>query len=125
MNMPVSASNDPAPEQDPESPPVALEIPAEVMSNDNGPGDTTFEHASPMPTPDESSAPPIPVAMIAGLSDIPGIDHTGPQTPPEAVSDFSVPERPMQQVLNSVPDAPVPAIPPAPIRSFFEQGNVQ
>jgi len=126
MNMSVSASNDPAPEQDPESPPAALEIPAEAMSNDDGPSDTTFEPPSPMPMPDELSVPPIPLAdLIPGLPGLLEVDHSGPQQAPEAISNSLVPERPMQEALNSVPDAPVPAIPPAPISSFFEQGNAQ
>lgn len=122
MNTPVSTSNDPAPEQDPEAPPTVVEIPVEAASN-AGYGDTTFEPPIPAPLPDESLVPPIPLAdVIPGLPGLLEVDHTGPQQALEAISDSSVPERPMQEALDTVPDAPVPAIPPAPVRSFFEQG---
>lgn len=121
--MPVSESHDPAPEQDPAAPPTALEIPVEAMPNQDGSARTAFEPPIPAPMPDELSVPPIPSAdATAGLSEVPGVDYAGVAPSPEAFFDSFIPERPMQAVRDSVPNAPVPAIPPSPVRSFFEQG---
>ncbi len=122
MNIPASTSDEPTPEQDPEAPPTASDILVGGTSND-GSGDATFEPPIPAPLPDELSVPPIPVAdVISGLPELPEVDPTSPQPAPKPIFISAVPERPVPGILESLPDPPVPAIPPAPVRSIFEQG---
>jgi hypothetical protein len=124
MNMPVSESSEPTPELVSDAPAGALDVPAEAASP-GGPGDTTFELPIPLPMPDELLVPPMPVAeVISELTGSPEIDPMSPQQEPapRAISLAVVPERPMPATLESLPDPPVPAIPPSPLRSIFEQG---
>ncbi len=103
--------------------PVAADISAASVIDEAEVG-LNFEVCPEPPVPDtliETDAP-IPESVPSGMV----FDHiaaAGGLASPLNNTDSLIPICPVAATLDTIPDAPVPTIPPAPLRSIFERGN--